>query len=155
GRTTPRLKAWVDPYDEKAPLEERARSYLATNCGHCHRFGGGGAAKIDLRQEASLDDMKVAGVRPTLGTFDLADPYIVCGGDPSRSVLLYRISKLGQGRMPHIGSESVDERGIRLIRDWIGSLPATPCDPAAAAVRSKTLASLDRVGSGEVSECGT
>jgi putative heme-binding domain-containing protein len=154
GKTTPRMKAWIDPYDEKASLEDRARSYLGANCGHCHRFGGGGAAKIDLRQEASLADMKVAGVRPTLGSFDLTDPYIVCGGDPSRSVLLYRISKLGQGRMPHIGSEAVDEKGVRLIRAWIASLAATPCDPSAAEARSKALASLDRVGSGEVAECG-
>ena len=153
GRDVPRPKPLVDPYDENAPLDDRARSYLAANCGHCHRFGGGGAAKIDLRQEVSLVDMKIAGVRPTLGAFDLTDPYLVCGGDPSRSVLLFRISKLGQGRMPHIGSEAVDERGVRLIRAWIASLPATPCDPASVAVRSKDQASLDRVRAGDAAGC--
>jgi len=153
GKTTPRLQPWVDPYDEKRSLDERARSYLATNCGHCHRFGGGGAAKIDLRQEASLADMKVAGVRPSLGTFDLTDPYIVCGGDPSRSVLLFRISKLGQGRMPHIGSEAVDERGVSLIRRWIASLAVTPCDPASMAARSKDREALGRVRDGDAREC--
>src|SRR5262249_42612904 len=29
------------------------------------------------------------------------------------------MAKLGPGRMPHIGSEIVDERGLRLVRDWI------------------------------------
>ncbi|MBV8880395.1 MAG: c-type cytochrome, partial [Planctomycetaceae bacterium] len=149
----PRPRPWVDPYDETAPLDDRARSYLAVNCGHCHRFGGGGAAKIDLRQEVPVPDMKVAGVRPGLGAFDLTDPYLVCGGDPSRSVLLFRISKLGQGRMPHIGSEAVDERGVRLIRAWIASLPATPGDPASVAVRSRDLASLGRLQAGELKEC--
>jgi putative heme-binding domain-containing protein len=153
GKTTPRMKPLVDPYDEKLPVDERARSYLATNCGHCHRFGGGGAAKITLTPDVSLADMKVAGVRPGLGAFDLTDPYIVCGGDPSRSVLLFRISKLGQGRMPHIGSEAVDERGVRLIRRWIASLPGTPCDPASAPARSKDQATLDRVRAGEGKEC--
>jgi len=153
GRDVPRPQPLVDPYDENAPLDDRARSYLAANCGHCHRFGGGGAAKIDLRQEVPLADMKIAGVRPTLGAFDLTDPYLVCGADPSRSVLLFRISKLGQGRMPHIGSEAVDERGVRLIRAWIASLPATPCDPASVPARSKDQAALDRVRAGDASGC--
>ncbi|HZE95434.1 MAG TPA: PQQ-dependent sugar dehydrogenase [Planctomycetota bacterium] len=153
GKNVPRQKPWTDPYDESAPLDDRARSYLAVNCGHCHRFGGGGAAKIDLRQEIPIAEMKVAGLRPGLGAFDLTDPYLVCGGDPSRSVLLFRISKLGQGRMPHIGSDAVDERGVRLIRRWIESLPPTPCDPASAATRSKEQACLDRVKAGEAGDC--
>jgi hypothetical protein len=67
-------------------LDARARSYLHVNCAHCHRFGGGGAAKIDLRQEVSLADMKIAGVRASLGSFELTDPYLVSGGDPSASI---------------------------------------------------------------------
>jgi len=151
-KDTPRPAPYVDPYDESAPLDARARSYLAVNCGHCHRFGGGGAAKIDLRREPALADMKVAGVRPGLGAFDLTDPYLVCGGDPGRSVLLFRMAKLGQGRMPHIGSEAVDERGVRLIRQWIASLPATPCDPASTPARAKDQVALDHVKAGQVGD---
>jgi putative heme-binding domain-containing protein len=132
----------VNPYDEKAPLEDRARSYLATNCGHCHRFGGGGAAKIILPYETPLAETNVDGVRPTLGTFDLTDPYLVCGQDPSRSALLFRMSKLGQGRMPHIGSDAVDEAGVRLIRRWIASLKEAPCEAAAQAARTADKAAL-------------
>ena len=44
-------------------------------------------------------------------------------GDPFSSVLYYRISKTGPGRMPHIGSEIVDSRGVETIHDWIRSLP--------------------------------
>jgi hypothetical protein len=32
----------------------------------------------------------------------------------------------GLGRMPHIGSRVVDERAVRLVRDWIRELPARP-----------------------------
>src|SRR6185503_20410305 len=63
------------------------------------------------------------------------DPYIVCGRDPSRSALLFRMAKLGQGRMPHIGSQAVDEAGVRLIRAWIASLKEAPCEPAAHSAR--------------------
>jgi putative heme-binding domain-containing protein len=132
----PRPKTLVDPYDENAPLDERARSYLAVNCAHCHRFGGGGAAKIILLHDVPPAEMNLESVRPTLGMFDLTDPYLVCGGDPSRSALLFRVSKLGQGRMPQVGSEVVDEAGVQLLRRWIATRPPAPCDPAGQRARA-------------------
>jgi putative heme-binding domain-containing protein len=115
-------KKLADPLDESAPVEDRARSYLAVNCAHCHRFGGGGSARIDLRYDIPVAETRAPGVAPTLGGFDLASPQIVSGGDPSRSVLYYRMSKLGSGRMPHIGSDVVDEAGLKLIARWIGTI---------------------------------
>jgi putative heme-binding domain-containing protein len=49
---------------------------------------------------------------------------IIVPGDPYRSVLMYRMSKLGYARMPYIGSQVVDSRGVALIDEWIRSLPA-------------------------------
>lgn len=129
-------KPLVNPYDEAAPLEDRARAYLGVNCAHCHRFGGGGAAKIILLHDVPSAEMKLDGVRPTLGSFDLTDSYLVCGRDPSRSALIFRVSKLGQGRMPHVGSDTVDEAGVALLRKWVASLPEGPCEPSAAASRA-------------------
>src|SRR5262249_6280138 len=51
-------------------------------------------------------------------------------GDPYRSVLYYRMAKLGRGRMPHVGSETVDESGLQLIHDWIRQLPVRSEDRA-------------------------
>ena len=115
--------ALVNPYDASADLNRRARSYLHVNCAHCHRLGGGGTAYIELQEELALDAMKAIDVRPTQGAFEIADARIVATGDPYRSTLYYRVSKTGSGRMPHIGSEIVDERGARLIHDWIRQLP--------------------------------
>jgi putative heme-binding domain-containing protein len=81
--------------------------------------------------------MNLESVRPTLGMFDLTDPYLVSGGDPSRSALLFRISKLGQGRMPQVGSETVDDAAVRLVRLWIASRPPSPCEPGARQARQK------------------
>ncbi len=39
----------VNPYDTSADLNQRARSYLHVNCSHCHQFGAGGTADIELR----------------------------------------------------------------------------------------------------------
>lgn len=128
----PRL---TDPGDAKASVPDRARCYLHANCGHCHRFGGGGSVDLELTATADLSG-KVLDARPTRGTFDLPDARIVARGDPGRSVLFYRMSKFGSGRMPHIGSEFVDPVGVGLVREWIQSLGNSPTgradDPAAS-----------------------
>ncbi len=116
-------KPLVDPYDTSRDISDRARSYLHVNCSHCHRFGGGGNANFELKYEASLDQGRVIGARPTLGTFGIQDPVVVAPGDPYRSVMYYRMAKLGRGHMPHLGSELIDDRGLRLMHDWISQLP--------------------------------
>jgi putative heme-binding domain-containing protein len=113
----------TDPYAIAAKLDARARSYLHVNCAHCHRFGAGGSVDLELKYDTPLDRMKVLEVRPVQGTFEMPNAQILAPGDPYRSVLYYRMSKLGRGRMPHVGSELVDQRGTRLIRDWIRQLP--------------------------------
>ena len=45
------------------------------------------------------------------------------------------MSKLGGGRMPHIGSAIVDDEGLQLIHDWIRQLP----------VRAEESALLERL----------
>lgn len=109
------------PWDEAATLDQRARSYLHLNCATCHRRGGGGTASIELVLQHSLEKTRLVS-RPTQGTFGLVDAWVVAPGDPVRSVLYYRMAKLGRGRMPHFGSQMIDEDGVLLIRDWIRSL---------------------------------
>jgi putative heme-binding domain-containing protein len=129
---------FVDPYNDHWDLNSRARSYLHVNCSHCHQFGAGGTADIELRYDVPLPQTKTLGVRPVQGTFDIEGANILAPGDPYRSVLYYRMAKLGQGRMPHIGSEIVDEKGVRLIHDWIRQLPIRP-DQNALVEKLRTL----------------
>jgi uncharacterized repeat protein (TIGR03806 family) len=127
GKATPLAKLpqvrLTNPQDRTADLAERARSYLHVNCSHCHQFGAGGTADLELRYGIPLERTKTLEVRPVQGTFEIPGAQILSPGDPYRSVLYYRMAKLGRGRMPHIGSEIVDERGLRLIHDWIRQLP--------------------------------
>ncbi|MEX0586407.1 MAG: c-type cytochrome, partial [Pirellulales bacterium] len=113
----------VDPYDESKPLDERARSYLHVNCAHCHQLGAGGTADFDVRHTLPLAETKLVDKPPLQGTLGIDAARLVAPGDPYRSVLFYRMAKMGRGRMPHIGAELVDERGVRLMRDWIRQLP--------------------------------
>lgn len=142
-----------DPGDPAQPLEARARAYLAVNCSTCHLRGGGGASEIDLRYDQSLERTKLVDGRPTHGTLGLDDPALVRPGDPSRSVVWYRMATLGPGRMPHFGSTVVDEAGLELVGGWIESLGSPPVSaadlPSGEASPSAALAVLHRIARAE------
>ncbi|MBI3858316.1 MAG: PQQ-dependent sugar dehydrogenase [Planctomycetes bacterium] len=133
-------KKLCDPGDAAAELDARARSYLHVNCAVCHRPGGGTSSMLDLRRDRSLQETFALGVPPALGTFGLDGAAILAPGDPSGSVLFYRMAKLGHGRMPHVGSTLVDEAGLALIGRWIEGLPGGK-DPKPCATRE----ALDRM----------
>jgi putative heme-binding domain-containing protein len=136
----------VDPRDASLSLDARARSYLHVNCSVCHRPGGGTSSMLDLRADRPLEETHAYGVRPALGTFGIADAYLIAGGDACRSLLFYRMAKLGHGRMPHVGSTLVDEEGLALMAQWIDGLPATREEAAPASLRSGEREALQRIG---------
>lgn len=113
----------VNYEEEKHGLDKRARSYLHANCAHCHMKWGGGNAEFQLLATLPLKETGTIGVRPGQGGFDLKDPRILVPSEPERSMVLFRMKKLGLGRMPHIASSLVDEPGVQLIHDWIKQLP--------------------------------
>ena len=112
----------VDPHDASRSLDARARSYLHVNCAHCHRFNGGGSARIYLPFDIPFYETEAANTRPSQGTFGLEDARIIAPADPLRSVLYFRMAKTGSGHMPHIGSQLIDEDGLQLVHDWIQQL---------------------------------
>jgi uncharacterized repeat protein (TIGR03806 family) len=144
--TTQPVEPFPPLWDETGDLYDRGRTYLHVNCGHCHFPGGGGTATFDLRQHLPLAEMRLIDQRPSQGAFGIPSAKVVAPGDPYHSVLLYRMAKLGGGRMPHAGSTVVDEEGIRLLRDWIAALP--PLDAAFAS--EEVVASADSQAIGEL-----
>lgn len=118
-----RSLAMADPRDETAPLETRARSYLAINCAHCHRRGGGGTAHIEFPFEHSDEQTLAIDELPTQGTFGLPQARLIAPGDVYRSVLYYRLATVGRGHMPKLGPRNVDETGLALMAEWIRNLP--------------------------------
>lgn len=131
----------INPHDEKNPLNARARSYLHVNCSMCHQPGGNAIVSFYLRRDLPFDKLnthKGTGI----GTFGMQNAKIIVPGDPYRSVLMYRMSKLGYARMPYIGSRVVDSQGAALIEDWIRSLPHDDSDgPNSAPLREGTVES--------------
>jgi hypothetical protein len=117
------LPKLADYDDSSLSLDLRARSYLHSNCSHCHIKWGGGNAEFKLVSTLPLAQLGIAGVKPNHGGFGLSDPQVLAPGQPERSVLLHRMSLSGLGRMPHIGSRVVHDSAVKLIHDWIAELP--------------------------------
>jgi uncharacterized repeat protein (TIGR03806 family) len=115
--------AMPNPYGTSEESNAKARAWLQVNCSVCHVADGGGNAKLEVNFSRELKDAKLVNERPLHGTFDLTDARLVAPGDPFASVLFYRLSKLGRGRMPHVSSRQHDEQGLKLIHDWIRNLP--------------------------------
>jgi len=72
----------------------------------------------------ALAETGLIGVAPAQGELGLAAPLLVAPGDAARSMLLHRVQTLGDGRMPPVGSNLVDEDGVALLEEWIRSLRA-------------------------------
>jgi hypothetical protein len=124
-----RVESLVDPRDESAPLEARVRSYLDANCMHCHAPNGSARGWFDARATTPLAETGIldGDVAEALG---LQDARVVRSGDPSRSVLLERLRRSDERRMPPLAVARTDEAGAALIEQWVRSLPKTPLPPA-------------------------
>ncbi|MDZ4851180.1 MAG: PQQ-dependent sugar dehydrogenase [Pirellulaceae bacterium] len=116
-------QSMVNPSDENAKLESRARSYLSINCSHCHCRGGGGTVALELTFANTLEAINAIDQLPTQGTFGIKDARVITAGNPYRSVLYYRLATCGAGHMPKIWSRENDAHGIQLVHDWIRELP--------------------------------
>jgi hypothetical protein len=115
----PRL---VDPYDTKAELNLRARSYLHANCAICHVESGGGNAQMNLEYDARPSDCKLFDERPQHEAFGLPNARLIALGLPESSILLHRLATRGQGQMPPLATSRVDERAIEMFKEWIAEM---------------------------------
>lgn len=121
----------MNPHGSDGDLETRARSYLHANCSTCHRFGGGGSVPSLMNAELPLNEARLIDTKPVQGDLGLPEARIISPGDPGRSVMLQRMATSGRGHMPYLGGQTIDDRGVTLIRDWIASLPAPSSLPEA------------------------
>jgi uncharacterized repeat protein (TIGR03806 family) len=119
----PHLVNYRDPHQD---LNKRARSYLHANCAHCHMKWGGGNADFQLLATIDLERTNSINTKVGQGMFGLDNPRVIVPGDPDRSMILFRMRRLGLGRMPHVGSTVVDDPGASLIEQWLRSLKNHP-----------------------------
>jgi uncharacterized repeat protein (TIGR03806 family) len=128
----PYKSALANPTGTAGTLEDRARSYLAANCGFCHRPDDPNFPNIDLRRDTPLKDTNVCGATPERGNQGVPTSLLLTPGMPSQSLVVLRMTAPADdsagkhGRMPNIASYAVDDAAVKLISDWITSIGSCP-----------------------------
>lgn len=117
--------ALPDPADASAPLADRARAYLHTNCAGCHRPNGPTPSSMDLRYGTLLSATNACAALPQSGDLGIgAAARIIAPGSPANSVLTARMARRDANAMPPLASAEVDTAGVALVEAWITDLAA-------------------------------
>jgi len=111
--------------DASLTLDDRARSYLDINCGHCHIDGGSADTTglyLDFAEERKIH---LGYYKKPIATGRASNnlKYSIVPGKPEESILLYRMESLDPGiMMPESGRALEHEEAIKLVGEWIKSL---------------------------------
>ena len=109
------------------PAELMARAYLDVNCAHCHRPQATASnSGLDLRWEQRDPFARGVNKRPVAaGRGAGGHLFDIVPGKPDASILVYRMESSEPGvAMPELGKSTVDEAGVKVVRDWIAGMPA-------------------------------
>ena len=119
--------------NEAAGLHDRVRSYLDSNCAHCHAEDGEIADKglyvdyqsMDPDTGTSFFTWGVCKPHSSGGNgLDCEQPLDVVPGDPDSSFLICRMESIAAGeRMAPLGRTIVHAEGVALLREWVQELP--------------------------------
>lgn len=125
----------VDWHDQSESLTLRSKSYLDSNCSHCHSDVGSGALS-GLRLEYWRDETRYEfGIcNPAQGYYggEYSLTFDIIPGDDAQSVLPYRLgaersTHTAKDMMPPLGRSLADHDAVAMIRAWINAMPAQPC----------------------------
>ena len=119
------LNTPVDWEDASYGLDERVRSYLDINCGHCHSSTGGANSTglyLDLTEvrptHLGINKKPVATGRGSGGFKYSIDP-----GNSDESILLHRMISTDPGvMMPESGRSLTHHEAISMIKDWVDQM---------------------------------
>lgn len=114
--------AMPDPTDTAAPLADRARAWLHTNCSQCHRPSPT-PSTMDLRYATALSQTNACGVAPQSGDLGLgAAARLIAPGSAANSIIVNRANRRDANAMPPVGSNQIDAAGVDLLTQWINGL---------------------------------
>ncbi|UPT69824.1 MAG: hypothetical protein M0D53_11830 [Flavobacterium sp. JAD_PAG50586_2] len=118
--------------DNTQPLELRVRSYLDSNCSHCHAINRHcyyRPVRFPFSETGGDNGRTNMGVCVDTEDYSFAPAYlkIVKPGSTNRSMLFYRINTTEESfRMPLHGRTLIHEEGVGMMEEWINSLTTCP-----------------------------
>jgi Planctomycete cytochrome C. len=112
----------VDWSDETQNINDRVRSYLDVNCGHCHSpTGNANSTGLYLHLDETRDIHLGVYKKPVAtGRGSGGLKYSIVPGKPEESILLHRMISLDPGvMMPESGRALSHKEAVEMVRDWI------------------------------------
>ena len=116
----------VDWRDESKDINDRARSYLDVNCGHCHSpTGNANSTGLYLNLVETRDiNLGIYKKPVATGRGSGGNKYSIVPGKPDESILLYRMESMDPGiMMPESGRALTHQEAVEMVREWITQLP--------------------------------
>ncbi len=111
--------------DTAATLEDRVRSYLDANCGHCHRPGQV-QGFFDARYDTPLAEQGIID-GPVGNDLGISGAAVVRPSDVARSILHVRDDSLDPAiKMPPLAKNTIHQEWISTLEAWINSLGGLP-----------------------------
>mgnify|MGYP001432508977 FL=1 len=116
------LNTPVDWKDDTYSLDERVRSYLDINCGHCH-ISSGGANSTGLYLNLTETRPTHLGINKkpvATGRGSGGYEFSISPGKAEESILLHRMISTDPGvMMPESGRSLTHSEAIEMIKEWI------------------------------------
>ena len=120
----------VNWQDSAQSIEQRARSYLDINCGHCHNPAGPAdtSGMFLNKDEEQLIRLGVCKPPVAAGQGTGGRKVGISPGHADQSILSYRMGSLDLGAMmPELGRSLIHTEGVSLVNEWINAMPGD-CD---------------------------
>ena len=112
----------VDWSDESQNINDRVRSYLDVNCGHCHSpTGNANSTGLYLHLDETRDiNLGIYKKPVATGRGSGGLKYSIVPGKPEESILLHRMISLDPGvMMPESGRALSHKEAVEMVREWI------------------------------------
>jgi uncharacterized repeat protein (TIGR03806 family) len=120
------LAAFPAKDDATAPVDTRARAYLAVNCSNCHRPNGPGRGVWNALFDTAFKDMKICNALPDFGDLGVAGASLLKPGAHASSVIWLRMSQRMADFMPPLATKLPDTVGADLLSKWIDGITTCP-----------------------------
>lgn len=110
--------------DQAAALDDRARSYLAANCAHCHNPNGpADTSGLDLSLDATGAAVGLCKPPIAAGSGTGGHRFGINPGEAETSILHHRMASTAPGSMmPELGRSLAHKEGVELIAAWIDGM---------------------------------
>jgi hypothetical protein len=108
--------------DASVRPEQRVRSYLDVHCAVCHQPGGASRGLFDARFGTPLEQTGILNGELAAGDLGIPGAKVVVPGDPAKSILLERLKRHDQFRMPPVQFHGEISPLVPLLEAWIRGL---------------------------------